>query len=249
MGKVAPSDDSNDSARLMIVDEIEEVSNITDDSTVKMKSSTEIVPNSNLTTITSLVEQEICKTLGEKEKISNNHGARTNRDLSMATIDHSTLPPPLLVIPVRAHSPATTEYSYGNQATVSSAKGSIMHGTPISPSTATNKSVVLDATTVHSSLHPSARNEPVSIKSQKMIDRNSDKQHLFHHHHHHHQPQQHGTYAFPYNQQPASSGQYLSQQHKSSSNKIDASNTLETLHTDYLTSKYLTSTHSPNQER
>ncbi|CAF5112164.1 unnamed protein product, partial [Rotaria sp. Silwood1] len=54
-----------------------------------------------------------------------------------------------------------------------------------------------------------------------------------------------------YLQQPQQQQQQQQQQHKTSTNKLDSSNTdtFETLRADYVTSKYLTTTHSPSHER
>ncbi|CAF4729665.1 unnamed protein product, partial [Rotaria magnacalcarata] len=66
--------------------------------------------------------------------------------------------PPLVTLP-NSHSPSIPSHPLHNQQTFSS-KGSIVRGTPISPS---NKSLSIDTSTVHSHMHaqnyPSPRNE------------------------------------------------------------------------------------------
>lgn len=264
----------------MIIDEVDEqVSNI-EEKPEKIQASPA------LKTINSLVEKEICRTLGGADRPSVDNTIPPEK-LALATKNPnssipsasptpptSSLPPPPLVTLSKPRSPSVPFHPSHNQQTFAS-KGSIVRGTPISPS---NKPISIDTSTTHPHIHsqnyPSPRGEyshhsspyldVPHIKSSKHID----QQHLYHQ-----QQQQQNNYMSPYSHQqsphssyPAgsSSAQYL-QSHKSSSvnpqqqnlgniNKplgIDTSNTdtYETLRADFVTSRYLTTGHSPNHER
>jgi hypothetical protein len=209
--------------------------------------------SSGLTTISSLVEKEISKTLHQTEK------RLANPNISPDKIPPSTInqPPPLVTL-TKSRSPPIPSH---NQQTYLN-KGSIMRGTPISPS---NKPISIDVSTTHSHHYPNPRNEyshyhdSSHIKSSKPLD----QQQLYLQQQQQQQQQQQAAYMrhYPHNNFPT---QYL-QQHKSSSNNnqqqtstnpnkslgIDTSNTdtYETLRADFVTSRYLTTTHSPNHER
>ncbi|CAF3900416.1 unnamed protein product, partial [Rotaria magnacalcarata] len=184
------NDDSNDSARGMIIDEGDERASNIEEKNQKVQSS------SALTTITSLVEREISKTLSSVDKrLSNNSIPSENFLLTspLATMNSNvstqpllpSLPPPLVTLP-NSHSPSIPSHPLHNQQTFSS-KGSIVRGTPISPS---NKSLSIDTSTVHSHMHaqnyPSPRNEyphhqspyldVPHMKSSKIMDQ---QQHLY----------------------------------------------------------------------
>jgi hypothetical protein len=142
-----------------------------------------------------------------------------------------------------------------------------MRGTPISPST---KPISIDTSTLHShhysnprneySHHPSTYHESSPhMKSSKILDQQQlylqqqqQQQAAYLRHY------SHNNFPTQYHQQ-----QQQQQQHKPASNNnpqqtntnkslgIDTSNTdtYETLRADFVTSRYLTTTHSPNQER
>jgi len=222
---------------------------------------------SGLTTINSLVEKEISKTLHQTEKrLANNNNKNISPDKILPPPPLSTTinqppppppPPPLATLP-KSRSP--TSHSHNQQTYLN--KGSIMRGTPISPS---NKPISIDVSTTHSHHYPNPRNEyshyhdSSHIKSSKPLD----QQQLYLQQQQQQQQQQQAAYMrhYPHNNFPT---QYL-QQHKSSSNNnqqqtstnpnkslgIDTSNTdtYETLRADFVTSRYLTTTHSPNHER
>lgn len=247
----------------MVIDEVDEQTTTTTTIVEEKKPSL-----SGLTTINSLVEKEISKTLHQNEKRLTNNNISPDRipSLSISTINQPSapLPPPPLVTITKSRSPLTHSHS---QPTFSS-KGSIMRGTPISPS---NKPISIDISTTHSHYsnprndyphHPSTYHDSSHMKSSKMLD----QQQLY-------LQQQQAAYMrhYPHNNFPA---QYLpppqqqqpqqQQQHKTSSNPqqqtstnpnkslgIDTSNTdtYETLRADFVTSRYLTTTHSPNHER
>lgn len=248
----------------MVIDEV-------DEQTTKIKPKIEEkkpVLLSGLTTISSLVEKEITKTLNQSEKrLINNNTNNTN--ISPDKISSSTTslpPPPPLVTVTKSRSPPIHSH---NQQTYPS-KGSIMRGTSISPS---NKPTSIDISTTHSHPYSNPRNEyshhssssssstyhdSPHMKSSKGLD----QQQLYL------QQQQQAAYMrqYPHNNFPT---QYLSpqqqqqqQSHKPSTNNqqqtsskshgIDTSNTdtYETLRADFVTSRYLTTTtHSPNHER
>jgi hypothetical protein len=231
---------------------------------------------SGLTTINSLVEKEISKTLQQTEKrLANNNNKNISPDKILppqpppsttTTINQpQPPPPPPLVTLTKSRSP--TSHSHNQQTYLN--KGSIMRGTPISPS---NKPIPIDISPSHShhysnpkneySHHPSAYHDSPHMKSSKV----SDQQQLYLQQQ---QQQQQAAYMrhYSHNNFPT---QYLQQQqqqqqqHKLSPNNnqqtstntnksigIDTSNTdtYETLRADFVTSRYLTTTHSPNHER
>jgi hypothetical protein len=232
------NEDSNDSTHGMVIDENDEQSLIIDE-----KPSKPMPLKTNLTTIASLVEKEISKTLNETEKrltVNSN----TSPERSMNNNNNNSIAPPPLVTLNKSQPPQP----YSN-------KGSIMRGTPISASTSTNKPIAIDipSTHAHSHHYNSPRNEYSHLKSPKILDRNIEQQqqqqqHLL-------QQQQHAAYIRHYTHQQQQQ-QYLQkqqqqQQHKNPTNKIEppSTDTFETLRADYVTSKYLTTTHSPNHER
>ena len=257
----------------MVIDEVDEQTTIVEEKNIKTQIS------SSLTTINSLVEKENSKTLNlTSSNISPN---KIQPPLSTINTNTSTQPPPLVTVP-KPHSPPTHSYhlhSSHNQQTHSN-KGSIMRGTPISPS---NKPISVDTSIppshIHSHQYPSPKTEyshhpspyldPSShIKSSKILDQ-QQQQHLYLQQ----QQQQQAAYLRHYSHQqgthnnypPSSASAQYSHQHKptpannqqqtsSNTNKsiaVDTSNTdtYETLRADFLTSRYLTTTHSPNHER
>jgi hypothetical protein len=261
----------------MVIDEADEQIPIIEEKQISSKN----LSSSVLNTINSLVEKEIAKTLSETEKrVSTNNKNNTNISpekvqSSSTTINpnSSTQPPPLVTL-TKSHSPpihSHHHHSSHNQQAYSS-KGSIMRGTPISPS---NKPISIDTSIPHPHIHshhyPSPKTE-YSHHPSAYLDSSphikSSQQHLYLQ-----QQQQQAAYLRHYSHQqgthnnfpPPSSAptQYL-QTHKTSSinqqqtstnaNKaigIDTSNTdtYETLRADFVTSRYLTTTHSPNHER
>ncbi|CAF4639707.1 unnamed protein product, partial [Rotaria magnacalcarata] len=97
--------------------------------------------SSALTTITSLVEREISKTLSSVDKRLSNNSIPSEKILltsPLATMNSNVstqpllppLPPPLVTLP-NSHSPSIPSHPLHNQQTFSS-KGSIVRGTPIS---------------------------------------------------------------------------------------------------------------------
>jgi len=260
----------------MIIDEDGEQTSTVEEKTGKIQKLPTNLTSDALTTINSLVEKEISKTLSETDKRPPNNTISPDKVQSSSSLptinsNNSTQPPPLITL-TKSHSPSI--HSHNNPQTFVN-KGSIMRGTPISPS---NKPITIDTSTNHPHIHPhhysSPRNDyphhPSTYfdsshpKTSKMID----QQHLY--------SQQQAAYMRHYSHQqgthnnfpPSStSSQYLQPpQHKSSSinnnqqqtsantNKssgTDASNTdtYETLRADFVTSRYLTTTHSPNHER
>jgi len=146
------NDDSNDSPHPMIIDEGEETRSMIEENPVKPPRLTSNPSGSNLTTINSLVEQEISKTLHQTEKHLNNSSISSTdkvEHISHPVISSAPLtippvvppaaatkistsqpaapppPPPPLVIPVRTHSPPTSHYPYS----------SYSQGTPASAAT------------------------------------------------------------------------------------------------------------------
>jgi hypothetical protein len=230
----------------MVIDEGEEQTSI-----VEEKNTKSAPPVANLTTITSLVEQEISKTLNETQKPLPNNHFNTSPEIS---INNNTAQPPPLVAIKKSRSPAT-HYQYSShpqqqQPQQYLPKGSIMRGTPISSSTPTNKPVAVDISSTHSHHYNNPRNEYSHHKSPKILDRNVEQQQLM--------QQQHAAYMRHCSQQQQQQQQYLQQQqqqqqqqHKIQTTKIEppSTDTFETLRADYLTSKYLTTTHSPSHER
>ncbi|CAF0787976.1 unnamed protein product [Rotaria sordida] len=278
------NDDSNDSTHGMIIDEGDEQPSIIQDKNENIQTS------AGLTTINSLVEIEISKTLNETDKRLLNTNISSNKiqlTLPLTTISSnnstrsSQLPPPPLVTLNKSHSPSIHSYSSHNQQTFSN-KGSIMRGTPISPS---NKSISIDTSTTHSHIHsqnysspkteyshhPSTYIDSSHIKSSKILDQ--QQQHLYlqqqqqqqtsYMRHYPHQQTTHNNFSTPtqYLQPHKSSSinnqqqqQQQQQQTPTNTNKsigIDTSNTdtYETLRADFVTSRYLTTGHSPNHER
>jgi hypothetical protein len=188
-----------------------------------------------------LVEKEISKTLNETEKRLTHH-PQTSPLKSIPNTNHPIPPPPPpLVTPNKSHSQYSSHppQQYFN-------KGSIMRGTPISSSTPTTKPIAVDISS-HPHHYNSPRNEYSYLKSPKVLDRNIEQQqHLLQ------QQQQHAAYLRHYThhqQQYLQPQQQQQQQHKTSTNKIEppSTDTFETLRADYVTSKYLTTTHSPNE--
>ena len=262
--KVTLNEDSSDSVHPMIIDEREDARSVTEESVAKSKRATSNPTGSNLTTINSLVEKEICKTLSETEKRLSNQTAHSDLNAPPERPDYVSHPqappppppPPPLVIPVKSHSPAPSHFPYPSHSQPAPNKGSIMRGTPISSSTGASKSINMDTALAHPHQYHSPRNEASPLKSPKILDRNLEQAHLLQQQ----RQRQHAVYMRHYaeqqqqqQQQQSSVGQYLSQQHKASSNKMDSSNpnTYETLRNDFVTSKYLihAATHSPNHER
>ena len=262
------NEDSNDSPRAMIIDEGDETSSLAEETTSQIRKSAAAAAaanpeGSNLTTITSLVEKEISKTLSETEKrlsISYNHSQAlaSERPIHPNVIPS---PPPPLEIPVKPQSPGP-HAMYSSHPQAYAHKGSIMRGTPLAASTPANKPIAIDTSPALSHHPGSHRHDYPPLKSPKVLDRNLEQQQLLQHH------QQHANYLRHYAQQKASSTQFLppppppaqqqqhqqhpyQQQHKNSSGKMDPSNanTFETLKADFMTSKYLATTHSPSHER
>jgi hypothetical protein len=248
------NEDSNDSTHGMVIDEVDEQTPIVEEK--KPITST-------LTTINSLVEKEISKTLHQTEKRLSNPNISPDKPPPSTTTITSTQPPPLVTL-TKSRSPPIHSH---NQPTYSN-KGSIMRGTPISPST---KPISIDTSTLHShhysnprneySHHPSTYHESSPhMKSSKILDQQQlyiqqqqqQQQAAYLRHY------SHNNFPTQYHQQ-----QQQQQQHKPASNNnpqqtntnkslgIDTSNTdtYETLRADFVTSRYLTTTHSPNQER
>lgn len=213
----------------MVIDENDEQSSIIEEKSIP--------PTNKLTTLNSLVEKEISKTLSGTDKRSiHSSPDRTISNNNNYSISTSVpAPPPPLVNLNKSH----------NQQFVN--KGSIMRGTPISSSA---KPMSIDPSpsphshSHHYNNHPSSRNDYSHLKSPKMLDRNLEQQqHLLQQQQQ--QQQQHSAYMRHFNPQQ----QYL--QPKSSTNKSDmpSADRFETLKTDFATSKYLTATHSPNHEQ
>ena len=265
----------------MIIDEGDEQTPIVEEKPEKIQTLATKLTSAALTTINSLVEKEISKTLNETEKLLANNNISPDKIQSLSSTiinsNNSTQPPPLVTL-TKARSPST--HSHNQQTFLN--KGSIMRGTPISPS---NKPISIDTSTNHPHVHPHHYSSPRNdyphhpstyfdsshMKSSKMIDQQQlySQQQAAYMRHYSHQQGTHNN--FP---PSSSSSQYLQQQqqqqqqHKSSSinnqqqqqqtstntNKsigIDTSNTdtYETLRADFVTSRYLTTTHSPNHER
>ncbi|CAF4024670.1 unnamed protein product, partial [Rotaria magnacalcarata] len=183
----------------------------------------------HLTTIASLVEQEISKTLSETKKRSlsnatNNNNVNINtspeRIISNSNINNKAAqapapppppPPPPLITINKPHSPAT-HYQYSShpqQAFVN--KGSIMRGTPITSTTPTNKPIAIDISSAHPHHYNSSRNEYSHLKSPKILDRSIEHQQQQHQQQQHqqqqHQQQQH-------QQQQHQQQQHQQQQHQ-----------------------------------
>jgi hypothetical protein len=229
----------------MVIDEGDEQNSIIEETISKPIPST-----TNLTTITSLVEKEISKTLHQTEKrLLNNNNLTTSPERPINNNNNSSIrqqppPPPPLVTLEKSRSPVA-HYPYSShpqQQYVS--KGSIMRGTPISLSTPTNKPIAIDISS-HPHHYPIQRNDYAHHKAPKILDRNIEQQH------HLLQQQQHAAIMrhYPHHQQPPSATQFLP--HKTPTNKIEppSTDTFETLKADYVMSKYLTTTHSPSHER
>lgn len=220
--KTIINEDSNESAHAMIIDEVDEETSI-----IEQKKSI----STSLTTINALVEKEISKTLQQSEKRTMNPTISPNKPLPSS---NSNVPPPLVTL-VKSRSPPS--HSHMN-------KGSIMRGTPISPSS--NKPISIDTSTMHSHHYSNPRNEFSHHESSKV----SDQQFYL---------QQQAAYMRHYSQNnPPSSSHHrsssnnpVSQQSTNKSLAVDTSNneTYETLRADFVTSRYLTTTHSPNHER
>ena len=236
--KTIVNEDSNDSTHGMIIDDADEQTLIIDEK--KSKSS------SSVTTLGSLVEQEIVKTLYQSDKLM------TNPEIShdkTATPTNSVVPlsvPPPLVTITKSRSPPLPSHS---QQTFAS-KGSIMRGTPISPS---NKPISIDTSNVHSHHYSNPRSEyshhsSPHIKSSKMLD----QQQLYLPPPQQQQQQQQHPQAAAYmrHYSPNSfSNRPSSTNSKTSTTDASNTDTYETLRADFVTSRFLTSTHSPGHER
>ena len=290
------NEESNDSPHGMVIDEGDEQTSTTEEKNENRTSASNnpIRLNSTFTTINSLVEKEISKTLAEPDKkISVNTNFSPEKSSSIpataaTTPIHSgstSHPPPLVTLtrpqspPISSHHPSTPVQSpFVN-------KGSIMRGTPISSSVSpSNKPISIDTSvgipsrppshqhhpnhfssprSDYSSHHPSNYLDPMHMKSSKGSDRSHDQQLFL-------QQQQQAAYMRHYNYPGTSShsnhpstGQYQQQQQQQQQHKsptigptnksipIDPNNsdTFETLRADFVTSRYLTTTHSPGHER
>lgn len=225
--KTITNEDSNDSAHGMVIDEVDEEASI-----IEEKKST----STSLTTINSLVENEISKTLQQSEKRIINPNISPNKP-PPPTASINSIPPPPLVPLVKSRSPPV--HSHMN-------KGSIMRGTPISPS---NKPISMDTSTMHSHHYPNPRTEYPHHSSHLESSKTSDQQQLY--------LQQQAAYMRHYSQNNfpphhrSSSNNPPPQQTANKTLAVDTSNneTYETLRADFVTSRYLTTTHSPNHER
>ena len=303
MPKIPVNEESNDSPHGMVIDEGDEQASVPEEKTEKISPSAPTrLLTSNLITINSLIEKEICKTLNETDKRASNNILNTkisSEKISApltATINatNTTQPPPLVTV-TRPHSPVNHSHSHSQHTHAPSHhshpspnqqgyvnKGSIMRGTPISSSTSpSSKPISVDTSTSHAHLpshhylsprndythHPSAYLDASHTKSSKAHEQQLYLQQQ------QQQQQQQAAYLRHYSHQAATHGgfptpsQYLpqqQQQHKSptmnnhppsaNTNKsmpIETSNTdtFETLRADFVTSRYLTTTHSPNHER
>ncbi|CAF0840416.1 unnamed protein product [Adineta ricciae] len=247
------NEDSNDSTQGMVIDEGEEQTSTTEE---KVPAKSTAPTTTNFSTITSLVEKEIYKTLNETEKrlAASNTNTFSSPERQIGNSNNPThtaaQPPPPLVNIKKSQSPAAA-YPYPSHPQQSYLPtGSIMRGTPISSSTPSNKPIAADITSPHSHHYHNTRTDYPHHKAPKILDRNAEQQQLIH------QQQQH-AYMRQYAQQPQQQQQqaYLQQQqqqqqHKSAA-KIEppSTDTFETLRADYLTSKYLATTHSPSHER
>lgn len=237
--KTVINEDSNESAHAMIIDEVDEETSI-----VEQKKSL----STSLTTISALVEKEISKTLQQSEKRTVNPNISPNKP---SPSSNSNVPPPLVTL-VKSRSPPIPSHTN---------KGSIMRGTPISPST--NKPISIDTSTMHSHHYSNPRNDYPHHSSHHESSKVSDQQLYLQQQ----QQQQQAAYMRHYSQNnpppaaaapPPSSSHHrssstnpVSQQNTNKSLAVDTSNneTYETLRADFLTSRYLTTTHSPNNER
>ena len=229
--KTITNEDSNDSAHGMVIDEVDEEASV-----IEEKKSV----STGLTTISSLVEKEISKTLQQSEKRAINPNISPNKPPPPA-ISINSIPPPPLVTLIKSRSPPV--HSHMN-------KGSIMRGTPISPS---NKPISIDTSTMHSHHYSSPRTEyphhSSHVESSKVSDQQQQQQQLY--------LQQQAAYMRHYSQNNfpphhrSSSSNPPSQPTPNKSLAVDTSNneTYETLRADFVTSRYLTTTHSPNHER
>jgi hypothetical protein len=212
----------------MVIDEVDEQTSI-----VQEKKSI----SSSLKTINSIVEKEISKTLHQSEKRSINPNISPNKPPLPPPII-STQPPPLVAL-TKSRSPPVHPHIN---------KGSIMRGTPISPS---NKPISIDTSTMHSHHYQNPKPEYSHHSSSLKSSKASDQQQLYLQ-----QQQQQAAYMRHYSQnnfppQHRSSTNNPQQQTTNKSLAIDTSNndTYETLRADFVTSRYLTTTHSPNHER
>ena len=195
--------------------------------------------STSLTTINSLVEKEISKTLQQSEKRTMNPNISPSKP-SPST--NSTVPPPLVTL-VKSRSPPTPSHT---------SKGSIMRGTPISPSS--NKPISVDTSSMYSHHYSNPRGDYPHHTSHHESSKLSDQQIYL---------QQQAAYMRHYTQNNPPPPPPPSSHHRSTSNNptsqpstnkslpVDASNneTYETLRADFVTSRYLTTTHSPSHER
>ena len=246
------NEDSNDSTQGMVIDEGEEQTSAAEEK-VALKSA---APTTNFSTITSLVEKEIHKTLNETEKRlaasnTNTLSPPERQIVNSNNPTHTAAQPPPLVNIKKSHSP-TAAYPYPSHPQQSHLPtGSIMRGTPISSSMSSSKPIAPDMTSPHSHHYHNTRADYPHHKASKILDRNAEQQQLIH------QQQQH-AYIRQYTQQSQQQHQqaYLQQQqqqqqqHKTAT-KIEppSTDTFETLKADYFTSKCLATTHSPSHER
>lgn len=249
------NEDSNDSAQGMVIDEGEEHTSV-----IEEKLPRSIPSTTNFSTITSLVEKEIYKTLNRTDNRRSSNGNANSSPERPSIGSHPNVtqpPPPPLVTVTKPHTPAAHVYSPHAQPSYMST-GSITRGTPLSSTTPTSKPAALDITPPATNQRPNSRNDYSHHKSPKILDRSAEQQQQ---HHQLLQQHQHAAYVRQYNQQQSQSQQQQQyghpqqqqqqqQQHKSSA-KIEppSTETLETLRADFLTSKYLTKSHSPSHER
>ena len=227
------NEDSNDSTHGMIIDEVDEQAPI-----VQEKKPI----TSGLTTINSIVEKEISRTLHQSGKHLTNPTISPSKPPQPPAIN-TNQPPPLVALSKSRSPPLHPPIN----------KGSIMRGTPISPS---NKPISVDTSMMHSHHYQNPRPEYSHHSSHVKSSKLPDQQQLFLQQQQQQQQQQQAAYMRHY-----SPNNFPPQQHRSSSNNpqqttnkslaIDTSNndTYETLRADFVTSRYLTTTHSPNHER
>ena len=170
------NEDSGDSNPGMFIDDMDEQGSTTDEQPTKT-----LPQKTNLTTINTLVEQEISKTLHETGKRLVNPINTSPERTPVAANNNNTTnntnppppPPPPLVVPNKSHS----QYSSHPPQQFPS-KGSIMRGTPISSSTPTNKPIGVEISSTHPHAHryPSPRSDYAHLKSPKILDRNLEQQ-------------------------------------------------------------------------
>lgn len=199
--KTIGQEESNDSPHEMIIDEGDEQNSATGE---KKNSTTNNQQHlvSNLTTINSLVEKEICKTLVETNKRSqpnvNSSPEKVRSSPGVNNPSNVTQPPPLVTLkrphspPVHSHLLPQTNLHLSPGQTNYANKGSIMRGTPVSSSLSpSNKPISIDTTGGHhpSRHYSSPRNEfnhPSSnyhdssyMKSPKINERGHEAAHIY----------------------------------------------------------------------